>query len=149
MNYLLIGGADCSLKVQVIHQYAQKLLNSADFDLVKNTIPDKADARFWCVFTNRITQKSVLINNEKLSPDIFTEIEHFKSDYAPDNTIVTLIPAPDAPERHELMERFDVMPDDNSVEISLDNPEAPHPDLLKGTTDKIEEILTHAPFNLL
>lgn len=149
MNYLLIGGADCALKVKVIQQYAQKLQNSSDFDLVKNQVPDKADVRFWCIFTNRITQKSVLINSEKLSVELFTELEHFKSNYPANDAIVTLIPSPDAPDRHILMENFDVMPDDNAVEITLDNMESRPADLLKGTVDKIEDILTNAPFNLL
>lgn len=149
MNYLLIGGADCRLKIQAIHQYAQMLQKSADFDLVKNSVPDKSEERFWCVFTNRITQRSVLVNNMKLTPDIFTDIEHFKSNYPPSDTVVTLIPSPDAPERHALMENFDVMPDDNAVEISLDNIAEPHGNILQGVGDKIEDILSNPPFNLL
>lgn len=149
MNYLLIGGADCTLKIQAIHQYAQMLQKSADFDLVKNSVPDKSEERFWCVFTNRITQRSVLVNSMKLTPDIFTDIEHFKSNYPPSDTVVTLIPSPDAPERHALMENFDVMPDDNAVEISLDNIAEPHGDVLQGIGDKIEDILSNPPFNLL
>lgn len=149
MNYLLIGGADCALKVQVIHQYALNLLNSADFDLVKNNVPDKADARFWCIFTNRVTQRSVLVNTEKLSVSLFTEIEHFKSNYPAGDSIVTLIPAPDAPDRHTLMEKFDLLPADNAVEITLDNMETKPTDLVKDMVDKIEDILTNAPFNLL
>lgn len=149
MNYLLIGGADCSLKVQTIHQYAQMLLRSSDFDLVQNNVPDKADERFWCVFTNRITQRSVLINSMKLTPDAFTHIEHFKSNYPSNDTIVTLIPGPDAPDRHALMEKFDVLPEDNAVEVSLDTLTESSGKALQGIVDKIEEILTNEPFSLL
>ncbi|MEG1586086.1 MAG: hypothetical protein RR346_04355 [Bacteroidales bacterium] len=149
MNYLLIGGADNILKVQVAHQYAQKLQKSADFDLMENQIPDKETERFWCVFKNRITQKCVLVNSELLSPEVLARIEHFKSDYAPDNTIVTLISAADAPDRDLLMERYEVMPSDTAVEISLDDMANSQESRLKHISDQIENILSKPPFNLL
>ena len=149
MNFLLIGGADSALKREVIRLYADKLKESADFDLIKGDVPQAGTDTFEVIFTNRITQKSVFVNSRSLTPEVFTAIEHFKGDYPPGDCIVTLIPAPDAPDRHTLMEKFDVTPSDNAVEISLDNLPTTDASHLKAASDEIEEILTNPPFNLL
>ncbi|MEG1616254.1 MAG: hypothetical protein RR202_09110 [Bacteroidales bacterium] len=149
MNYLLIGGADGALKREVIRLYARKLNQSADFDLVKGKVPDKESEPFTCAFTNRITQKTVWINSEKLTPAVFQEITYFKSTYPPNDVIVTLIPSPDAPDRTTLMENFDVTPDDDALEISLDNLPGSDASHLKHAADELEDILTKAPYNLL